>query len=145
MWMPQVNAVLAALVVTIGFWIAWGELPVLAAVSLALCVAGALFTFCSTSGRIWAVATFLVGLESLAWPVVTMVQIRDVTTNPSDEQMTQILTSVVSGLFSSIFWLTFSWGIYRRTARGQHGGTPTSGPPVQGTQADPRADTRRPR
>lgn len=127
----QLNAVLAALVVTIGFWIERGEFPVLAAAILALCVAGALFTFCSTIGMIWAAATLLVGLESLAWPVVTMVQIRGMNANPSDEQMTEILTSVVGGLFSSIFWLTFSWGIYRWTTRGRHDGPATSGQAVR--------------
>lgn len=131
MWTTLINVLLAAIAVTIGFWIAWGELPVAAVVILACCVAGALLRLCASIGMIWAAATLLIGLESLAWPVVTMVQISGLTANPTDEQMTEILTSVVGGLFSSIFWLTFSWGIYRWTTRGRHDGPATSGQTVR--------------
>lgn len=113
MWFIRLNAVLAAVVVTIGFWIVWGELPAIAAALLALLIALGLASFCSTSASVWAWATLLLGLESLAWPILTMWQWRGLGPQPSDEAMSRILTAVVGGLFSSIFWLTFAIGIFR--------------------------------
>src|ERR1051325_1101007 len=40
-----------------------------------------------TIGLVWAWATLLLGVESLAWPIITMVQISSITTEPNDEQM----------------------------------------------------------
>ncbi|MBI5855162.1 MAG: hypothetical protein HZB35_08050 [Nitrospirae bacterium] len=114
MWTAKVNAVLAAVVVTVGFWIVWGELPVAMAALLALLLAVCLaFFFCSSITAVWAWATVLLGLESLSWPIMIMWQARGLGPQPSDEAMSQILTALVGGLFSSIFWLTFSGGIFR--------------------------------
>ena len=68
---------------------------------------------------IWAWVTLLLGLESLAWPIVTMVQVRMVLAEPTEQQMGGILTAVLFGLVSSIFWLTLSYGIYKRMVRGE--------------------------
>jgi hypothetical protein len=35
--------------------------------------------------------------------------------------MGDILTSVLFGLFSGIFWMTFAWGIYKRMERKENG------------------------
>jgi hypothetical protein len=113
MWLARLNAVLAAVVVTIGFWIVWGELPVTPAAGLALLLAVALVALCRTIASVWAWATLLLGLESLSWPIMIMWQARGLGPQPSDETMSQILTALVGGLFSSIFWLTFSGGIFR--------------------------------
>jgi hypothetical protein len=46
-----------------------------------------------------------------------MLEIRRMTpegAQPTDQQMGLILTSMLFGLFSSIFWLTFSYGIFKR-------------------------------
>ena len=58
------------------------------------------------------------GLESFAFPVATMVQIRMTTAQPTDEQMGQMLTAILFGVFSSIFWLTFSYGIFKKLRAG---------------------------
>lgn len=67
----------------------------------------------TTLGRVWAWASLLIGLDSLAWPLITMVRISRVTQQPDDQQMGQILGAVVTGLFAAVFWLSFSWGIFR--------------------------------
>ena len=109
----KIHAVLGAIVVTIGFWLAGGELPVMVVAALALGVAGFLAWRGSTIGRVWAWACLLLGCASAAWPIAMMVQVRGMTAEPSDEQMGLILTAVVAGLFSSVFWVSFGWGIFR--------------------------------
>ena len=109
----RIHAVLGAIVVTIGFWLAGGELSTVAVAALALGVAGFLVWQGSTIGCVWAWACLLLGCASAAWPVATMIQIRRVAVEPSDEQMGLILTAVVAGLFSSVFWVSFAFGIFR--------------------------------
>jgi len=113
MWTPQLNAVLGSLAVTIGFWLTWGEMPLALTVVVALCAAAFLTWQGSSIAVVWAWATLLLGVESLAWPIVTMVQVRMAVAEPSDEQMGHILIAVLFGLFSSIFWLTFAYGIFK--------------------------------
>ncbi|MGH8863478.1 MAG: hypothetical protein ACREVZ_02340, partial [Burkholderiales bacterium] len=48
---PKLHAVLGAIVVTIGFWLVWGELPVALVTAVALGVAGFLIWQGSTLGR----------------------------------------------------------------------------------------------
>ncbi len=117
MGMLQLNAVLGSLVVTLGFWLVWGQLPVLLFALVGLGVAAFLLWRAETIGAVWAWATLLLGVESFAWPVATMVQVKltsDQGAQPTDEQMGLILTAVLFGLFSSIFWLTFSYGLFKR-------------------------------
>ncbi len=113
MWLARLNAVLGSLVVTLGLWLMWGELPLLLVVALALGSAGFLVWRATSLAAVWAWVTLLVGLESLAWPLVTMVQIRMTGPEPSEEQIGLILTAVLFGVFSSIFWLTFSYGLFQ--------------------------------
>jgi hypothetical protein len=117
MRMPHLHAVLGAVVVTIGFWLAAGAVPLEMLAAVALGVAGFLAWQGTTLGRIWAWASLLLGLDSLAWPVVTMIRISRVTEQPDDQQMGMILTAVVAGLFASVFWLSFGWGIFRWAKR----------------------------
>ena len=115
--MLQLNAVLGSLVVTLGFWLVWGQLPAWLFMLVGAGVAALLLWRAETIGAVWAWATLLLGLESFAWPVATMVQIKltaDQGAQPTDEQMGLILTAVLFGLFSSIFWLTFSYGLFKR-------------------------------
>jgi hypothetical protein len=111
----RLNAVLGSLIVTIGFWITWGELSPTVAAVVALAAAGFLVWRGRTIAMVWAWATLLLGIESLSWPVVTMVRTRLAGPEPTDEQMTALLASVVFGLFSAVFWITFSYGIFRWT------------------------------
>lgn len=113
----RIHAVLGSIVVTIGVWLAVGAAPVELLGAVALGVAGFLAWQGTTLGRIWGWTSLLVGLASLAWPIVTMIQISRLTEQPSDEQMGMILTAVVAGLFASVFWLSFGWGIFRWIAR----------------------------
>jgi hypothetical protein len=113
MWWIPFNAVLGGLVVTIGLWLIWGQLPAATMALMGLAVAGVLVWRSSTAGAVWAWSTLLLGLESVAWPIATMVQVRLANTEPTDEQMGLMLTAILYGLFSAIFWLTFSYGIFK--------------------------------
>lgn len=112
-WTLQINAALASLVVTLGFWMIWEALPLTVIVAVALGVGVFLTWRANTIAGVWAWATLLLGLESLAWPIVLMVQVRLSAVEPTEQQMGLILTAVLFGLFSSIFWLTFSYGIFK--------------------------------
>jgi len=114
---PQLNAILGSLVVTIGFWLMWGEMPLALTVVVALCTATFLTWQASSIAIVWAWATLLLGVESLAWPIVTMARVRMAAAEPTEQQMGQILTAALFGLFSSIFWLTFAYGIFKRVWR----------------------------
>lgn len=121
MWTPQLNAVLGSVVVTVGFWLTWGEFPLAGVVMLAVGVAGFLVWRGSTIAAVWAWTTLLLGVESLSWPIVTMIRIRQSGSDPTAQEMGQILTSVLFGLFSAIFWVTFSYGLFKRMAKVEEG------------------------
>jgi len=106
-----------ALVVTVGFWLAVGAVPPALLAGTALGVAGLLAWLGTTLGRLWAWVSLLLGLDSLAWPIVTMVRVSRVTEQPNDQQVGLILTAVVSGLVASVFWISFAWGIFRWVQR----------------------------
>lgn len=111
---PQLNALLGSLVVAAGAWLAWGSFSPWGVVLVAGGAAGFLIWQGRTIGLVWAWATLLLGLESLAWPIVTMVQFRSITTEPTDEQLGTMLSAVLTGLVSAVFWITFSYGFFKR-------------------------------
>lgn len=113
-WTPQLNAVLGTVVVTIGGGLLWGSLPVWWNVILFCGVLSFLLWRGHTIGAVWAWSTLLLGIESLAWPIVTMVHVRLTTNQPSDEDMGLILNAVLFGLFSSVFWISFAYGLFKR-------------------------------
>ena len=112
-WAIWVNVALGTLVVTVGLWLMWGELSTLLTGLVALGVTGFLVWRGTTVARVWAWATLLLGVECFAWPVVTMIRVRMETAEPTEQQMGDMLTSVLFGLVSAIFWTTFSYGIFR--------------------------------
>ncbi len=116
-WNPRLNALLGSLVVATGAWLAWDSLSPWGVFLVAAGVAGFLVWQGRTIGLVWAWATLLLGLESLAWPIVTMVQIRSTTAEPTDEQMGTILSALVPGLLSAIFWVTLSYGLFKRASQ----------------------------
>ena len=122
MWTTQLNAVLGSLVLTMGLWLLWGQAGVPFLVAMALGIAALLAWWCTSITEVWAWTTLLLGLESFAFPVVTMVQIRMTTAEPSNEQMGDMLTAILFGVFSSIFWLTFAYGIFKRRKSRPTGG-----------------------
>ena len=113
-WSPQLNALLGSLVVAAGAWLAWDSLPAWGVFLITGIVTGFLVWQGRTIGLVWAWATLLLGLESLAWPIVTMVQVRSITTEPTDEQLGTMLSAVLTGLVSAVFWITFSYGFFKR-------------------------------
>lgn len=114
----RLNAVVGSVVVTLGFWMMWGELPPAATAVLAVVIALVLGWRSDSVAAVWGWVTALLGLESLAWPILTMVSIRMATASPTDQQMGEMLTAILFGLFSSIFWLTFSYGIFKKLRAG---------------------------
>ena len=116
-WSPQLNALLGSLVVAAGAWLAWDSFSPWGVFLVAGGVAGFLIWQGRTIGLVWAWATLLLGVESLAWPIVTMGQVRSITTEPTDEQMGTILSAVLTGLVSAVFWMTFSFGFFKRAGR----------------------------
>jgi hypothetical protein len=111
------HVMLGSLVVAVGAWMAWDALSLSWVVLLAVSAGGFLSWQGSTIGLTWAWTTLLLGLESLAWPLVTMYQIRQSTAEPNDDQMSMILLAVWVGLFSAVFWISFSYGLFKRTGR----------------------------
>ena len=123
-WTTQFNAGLGSLVVAIGAWLAWDQLSIPGAIIVMAAVAALLLWRGRTIGLVWAWSTLLLGIECFAWPIITMAQIRSATIQPSDEQMGTILSAVLMGLFSAVFWIAFSYGLFKRA-----GGWQTSAPP----------------
>jgi hypothetical protein len=113
-WSPQLNALLGSLVVAAGAWLAWDSFSLWEVSLIAGGAAGFLIWQGRTIGLVWAWATLLLGLESLAWPIVTMVQFRSITTEPTDEQLGTMLSAILMGLVSAVFWITFSYGFFKR-------------------------------
>ena len=112
--MTHLNIALGTLVVAIGFWLLRGTLAPEVVALWALLVGSFLYWKCRTITEIWAWSTLLLGLESFAWPLQFMVQLKSATPGPSDEEMGTILSAVVLGLFSSVFWMSFSYGLFKR-------------------------------
>jgi len=110
----QLNAVLGSLVVAVGAWLAWDQLSIIGAGLVMATVMAFLLWRGSTTSLVWAWSTLFLGIECFVWPVITMVQIRSSTAQPSDEQMGTILSAVLMGLFSAVFWIAFSYGLFKR-------------------------------
>ncbi len=130
-WGPQLNALLGGLVVAAGAWLAWDSFSPWGAFLVAGGVAGFLIWRGRTIGLVWAWATLLLGVESLAWPIVTMVQVRSITMEPTEEQMGTILSAALMGLVSAVFWITFSYGFFKRA------GQPVVAPSTDATDSSP--------
>ncbi|MCA9462980.1 MAG: hypothetical protein KC590_12705 [Nitrospira sp.] len=134
----QINAVLGSLVVAIGLWLLVGAFPVILGVTLTICLAMVLAWQCPSIGYIWSISTLLLGLESFAWPVLQMVDLRKLGPEPPLEDLQRIFTAVLFGLFSGVFWMTFAYGIFKRTR-----GDATSSKPVD-TQSSPSQNRKKP-
>ncbi len=126
------NAVLGSLTVNIGLWLLLGDLPIPGALALIVGLAGVLAWQTPAIAHIWAVSTLLLGLESLAWPVLQMADIRKLGPEPPLEDLQRIFTAVLFGLFSGVFWMTFSYGIYKRIRSQQKPSEPSKSVPPPG-------------
>jgi hypothetical protein len=117
LWTPQANAALGSLVVAVGAWLAWDALSGPGALVVMLAAAVFLLWRARTINLVWAWSTLLLGVECFAWPILTMMNIQSASGQPSDEEMGTILSAVLTGLFSAVFWLAFSYGLFRRAQR----------------------------
>jgi hypothetical protein len=126
--MRSLNVGLGALVIAIGAWLAGNALSVLSGVAAWIAAAAFLWWRGRTITLIWAWSTLLLGVECFAWPIATMLYIRSGGGEPSDEEMGAILSATVMGLFSAVFWIAFSYGLFRRVKEGagptQHAAVP---------------------
>lgn len=112
--MMHLNLFAGTLVVVIGLWMVWGTvLPAVMAGST-IAVGAFLWWRSRTITEVWAWSTLFLGLESFAWPLMLMAQLKDTMQQPSDDDMGTILSAVVLGLFSSVFWISFACGLFRR-------------------------------
>ncbi|MFO0701684.1 MAG: hypothetical protein U0236_20890 [Nitrospira sp.] len=115
--MRLLNCLLGILVVVVGFWLIWGTVAPVVVLGWALVVGAFLWLKTKSITEIWAWATLLLGLESFAWPVVLMVQLKGPSESLPETEMSTILSAVVLGLFSSVFWISFSYGLFKRAWR----------------------------
>lgn len=116
--MRSLNLFLGTLVTAIGFWLIWeGTVAPVFVVGWALTVGLFLWFIAESIAELWAWSTLLLGLESFAWPVVSMIQLRGRAESLPESEMGTILSSVVLGLFSSVFWVSFSYGLFKRARR----------------------------
>ncbi len=109
------NAVLGAMAVGGGLWLLSGGLSL---VVMAVIVVGLVVVFaklCPGVAYVWMWSTALLGMESLAWPVPAVLELRQFGPEPPLEAMSRVFTALLFGVLSGIFWLTFACGLYRRT------------------------------
>src|SRR5688572_11702611 len=116
--MILLNLSLGTLVAAVGFWLIWGG-TVSPVVVGGWTVSVGLFLWFMTESitELWAWSTLLLGLESFAWPLVLMIQLRGQADSLPESEMGTILSAVVLGLFSSVFWISFSYGLFKRARK----------------------------
>ena len=110
-----VNAVLGAMAVTVGLWFLQGDLSSSVTIVIIVGLTILYAKVCPTAAHVWMWSTLLLGVESLAWPFQLLGELEQYGAEPPLEEMSKVFTAVLFGVFSGIFWLTFAYGIYRRT------------------------------
>jgi hypothetical protein len=115
--MRLLNVFLGTLVAVVGFWLVWGEVSSFVVFGWAATVGLFLWLKAESITEIWAWSTLLLGVESFAWPVALMVQLKGASESLPEAEMGTILSAVVLGLFSSVFWVSFSYGLFKRAWR----------------------------
>jgi hypothetical protein len=119
-WLPKLNILIAATLVTIGFVMVWTPIPVSWVVAAGLGFVVLLLWVGRTPRHVWGWACLFLGLESLSWPAVQIFKLRMAGVEaPSEEQMSQVVASGFLGVFFATFWLTFAYGIFRWIRRTQ--------------------------
>ena len=110
-----INAVLGAMAVTVGLWFLQGDLSSSVTIIIIVGLTILYAKVCPTAAHVWMWSTLLLGVESLAWPFQLLGELEQYGAEPPLEEMSKDFTAVLFGVFSGIFWLTFAYGIYRRT------------------------------
>lgn len=136
-----INAVLGAIAVTIGLWFLQGDLSSAVTIILIVGLTILYVKVCPTTAHVWMWSTLLLGLESLAWPFQMLGKLEQFGPEPPIEEMSKVFTAVLFGLFSGIFWLTFAYGVYRRTQPKVEGSS--SSEPLTPNQAKAQRKKRR--
>lgn len=113
-WTPQFHALLGGLVIAIGVVVMWEQAVLLWALLIGAIATAFLLWKGRNIGAVWAWTTLGLGVESMTWPIVTMVQMRMGGSEPTEAQMETILNAVIFGLFTSVFWVTFAFGLFKR-------------------------------
>jgi hypothetical protein len=127
-WTLKLNAVAAGVVVTVGFTMVWNPIPVSWAVLAGLVFTALLVWLGTTPKHIWAWACLFLGLESLSWPVVQLIKLKmGGVTEPSEDQIKELVGAIFLGIFFATFWLTFAYGVFRWIKRGE----PPEAPPLK--------------
>ena len=119
--MMLLNVLLGTAVVAVGFWLLWGTVASATVIAWAFAVGGFLWWKAKTVTELWAWSTLLLGVESFAWPAVLMIQLKSAAGAPSENEMGTVLSAVVPGLFSSVFWISFSYGLFKRAGGTESG------------------------
>jgi hypothetical protein len=107
------NALIASVVVMIGFYVVWNPVPVSWTVIAGLGFMAVLLWVGTTAPHVWAWACLFVGLESLSWPIVQFVKLRVSGAPPTEDQLIAAMWNAFLGVFFATFWLTFAYGIFR--------------------------------
>lgn len=122
------HAGLGGLVLAVGALLMWDQVPPALPLLVGGGAAGFLWWRSLDVGTVWAWTTMLMGVESMAWPIATMLVVRSTGTEPTEAQMGAILNAVLFGLFSSVFWVTFSLGLFKRLKEKNQ---PPAPPPIE--------------
>jgi hypothetical protein len=102
------------MVIAVGAFVVWEQANPIWTGIFAVGASTFLWRQARSIGAVWAWTTMALGIESMVWPIVTMIQIRMGGSQPTEEQMGTILNAVLFGLFSSVFWVTFAFGLFKR-------------------------------
>lgn len=111
--MILLNIIPGTLVTTVGFWILWNAASEFVVAGWAVAVGGFLWWKAKSVAEVWAWTILVLGLESVAWPLQRMIQLKSVTETPSPDEMGAMLSDIILGLFFSVFWLSFSYGLFK--------------------------------
>ena len=141
--MILLNLFLGILVTAVGFWLIWGG-TVAPVIMGGWAVSVGLFLWIITKSitELWAWSTLLLGLESFAWPLVLMIQLRGQAELLPESEMGTILSAVVLGLFSSVFWISFSYGLFKRAHKLDSVGSESQVATVPTSQANKKKKNR---
>ncbi|MCS6329086.1 MAG: hypothetical protein H8K06_18655 [Nitrospira sp.] len=94
-WTPQLHAVLGGLVIAIGIVVMWEQAVLLWALLVGTIATAFLLWKGRSIGTVWAWTTLGLGVESMTWPIVTMVKMRMEGSQPTEEQMGTMLNAVI--------------------------------------------------
>ncbi|NJN69647.1 MAG: hypothetical protein HC801_04740 [Nitrospira sp.] len=115
--MRLLNLALGTAVATVGFWLIWGSVSPFIVFGWAITVGLFLWVMADSISKVWAWSTLVLGIESFVWPLVLMVQLKGASDTVPEAEMGTILSAVVLGLFSSVFWVSFSYGLFNRALK----------------------------